>query len=90
MESTQDKLKKLLFSGPMPEMPQNYREYFNMAFAFRRKYLDMSRSTDETFRLASEDMQLISNAYDSDPLLMGLLIECYEDIERCIAEGNNE
>jgi hypothetical protein len=40
--------------------------------------------------MASEDMQVISNAYDHDPLLMGLLIECYEDIERKLRSGVDE
>ena len=83
MECTQDRIKGLLFAGPMPEMPQNYREYFNMAFAFRRKYLDVaSRPVEDIFKSAAEDMHVIGNAYDHDPLLVGLLIECYEDIER--------
>lgn len=90
MESRQEQMRQLLFAGAMPEMPQNYREYFNMAFAFRRKYLDVGRSADEIFRMASEDMQVISNAYAHDPLLMGLLIECYEDIERKLRGGVDE
>ena len=88
VELAQDRLKRALFSGDMPDMPQNYREYFNVAFMFRRKYLDIAQRQPETFyESATEDMRVICEAYDNDPFCMGLLLECYDDIVRKVEEG---
>ena len=85
MESTQDKLRRTLFSGDMLEMPQRYREYFNVAFMFRRKYLNFNvRSPEYTYGAAVEDMRAICEAYDNDPFLIDLLVDCYWELERCI------
>lgn len=85
METTQDKLKRSLFSCDMPDMPQKYREFFNVAFMFRRKYLNIStRSPENTYEAAVEDMRAICEAYGNDPFCMALLIDCYEDIAQSI------
>lgn len=87
MESRQEKMRQLLFAGAMPEMPQNFREFFNLAFLFRRKYLNLAgRTAREVFKSASDDMQVICNAYDGDEFLSDLLLDVYMDIERKIAE----
>lgn len=85
MESTQDRLRKTLFSGDMPEMPQIYREYFNIAFMFRRKYLSVNvKSPENTYGAAVEDMRTICEAYDNNPFLIDLLVDCYWELERCL------
>ena len=87
MERTQDKLRRTLFSCDMPEMPQEYREFFNVAFMFRRKYIDLSKKQPESlYESAIEDMHTICEAYGNDPFCMGLLFECHDDIARK-AEG---
>lgn len=81
MELNQDRLKRELFSCSMPEMPQDYREFFNVAFMFRRKYLNIAgRQLETSYESATEDMRRICEAYNNDPFCMGLLLECYDDI----------
>lgn len=87
MESTQERMRQLLFTGTMPEMPQNFREFFNLAFLFRRKYLNLSgHSARQVFDSASDDMQVICNAYEGDAFLTDLLLDVYTDIERKVVE----
>lgn len=87
MESTQDKMKRTVFSGTLPEMPQNMREIFNMAFMFRRKYINIgSKSPEEVYESAIEDMRIINEAYGYDSFLLNVLLECYDDIVRSIEQ----
>ena len=84
----QDTIKNAIFAGKMPEMPQNYREFFNVAFMFRRKYLEIPLDRLESvYEAATNDMQTICDAYDNDPFCMGLLLECYDDIVRNAEES---
>lgn len=83
----QDTIKNTIFAGKMPEMPQNYREFFNVAFMFRRKYLDVSvDSAEYTYEVATKDMHTICEAYDYDPFCVGILLECYDDIVRKVED----
>lgn len=85
MELTQDRLKRTLFSCDMPDMPQQLREFFNVAFMFRRKYINtLTRSPETIYESATDDMRVICEEYGNDPLCMGLLLECYDDIVRQI------
>ena len=85
MESRQDRIRRELFSGTLPDMPQDIREFFNMAFMFRRKHIDIgSKSPDKVYEAAIEDMRIINEAYGYSPFLLNLLLECYEDIVRSI------
>lgn len=91
MELTQDKLKRTMFSCAMSDMPQQYREYFNVAFMFRRKYINTSKKSPESlYESATDDMRIICEAYGNDPLCMGLLLECYDDIVRQVEKESND
>ena len=85
MESRQDRIRRELFSGTLPDMPQDMREFFNMAFMFRRKHIIIgSKSPDIVYEAAIEDMRIINEAYDYNPFLLNLLLECYDDIARSV------
>ena len=80
-------MRQLVFAETMLEMPQNFREFFNMAFMFRRKYLNLTgRTAQDVFTSASDDMSIMCNAYNNDKFLTGLLLDVYEDIERKVIE----
>lgn len=76
-------LQRDLFPGSMPEMPPDMLEYYRVAYLYRRKFSHPDGQDAESFfRRAADDMLLVSNAYNNDETMMGLLVEAYNDIER--------
>lgn len=80
-------LRRDMLPTDMPEMPPDMLEFYRVAYLYRRKYSHPDGAdADGFFRRAADDMLLISNAYDNDETMMGLLVEAYRDIERQFIE----
>ena len=78
-----DTIKSQLFATPMPDMPPQLREIWQVAFMYRRKYsYPVDKDVDNFFRSAWNDALFIAEQYNNSETVMGLMVEVYHDIER--------
>lgn len=70
----------------LPKMDAMLREVFRVAYIYRQKYQNPTEDT-AFWERAADEMNTIYHHCQKHPFAKGILLACYEDIERELKES---